>query len=209
MPSSSNTLASTRLRSPLLNICSSFSTGFLYAQPSSRSASSKMTCFTRDCSPSGVHRGPYDWPAVVSSVMSPAGVATITSGGSAGGGLLLLTWAAVTSGAPDAERSEWATAITCWQSCALGQSTTTWYLLGLSAPASRCFCLYIMDTTGARYARVFPLPVSAAMTASDPCDNTGIASSWTLDGRLKPAALSAWSTSSLKPRSTKECAPSA
>ena len=57
-------------------------------------------------SPASLHSQPYALPAALarSSVRRPAGVATMMSGGSNGGGLAELTRAALTSGLPPPSR---------------------------------------------------------------------------------------------------------
>ena len=74
------------------------------------------------------------------------------------------------SGAPAASRSELAAAATCSASSALGHSTTAPGPRGAAGSASRRL------NSGARYANVLPLPVSAAMTVCCPRSTGGTAS---------------------------------
>lgn len=73
------------------------------------------------------------------------------------------------------------------------------------------------DISGARYAMVFPEPVSAAITDDFPSSTGGIARLWIAVGSLRPVSASAFATSDRRPSDShcevfpgdKDCFPSA
>ena len=166
-----------------------------YPPLSSASASSKTTCLM--CTTAG-WKFPRRHPPSLNrstSAAARAGVATTTSGKFRSSSIAFGVNATVrTSGvAPSARLSESAAAATCAQSVAFGHRISA-----PTRPTPTAFRAVRFDMIGARYAKVFPEPVSAARTTSSFAAMEGIAAACVVVASSNPSAESARATSACK-----------